>query len=206
MRPVVSSINTSNSCNFLVKKFREFGRPIRRSVKNSLELIDKLKQGEIGEDEMMISFDIETLFPANFIVKFGSKAEICWKLEELKWILLNNSEVSSYLFGHILLFWKVAMQTFQKYPNSEIFIFGLSKDQTFKIWTTFMNPKKKLILVTFTLNTPFFSIRNSLFKFESYNNFIYKSALFLAQSNKNRVRVKNLFERSPIACPKYLLD
>jgi hypothetical protein len=60
-----------------VKKFREFGRPIRRSVKNSLELIDKLKQGEIGEDEMMISFDIETLFPANFIVKFGSKAEIC---------------------------------------------------------------------------------------------------------------------------------
>jgi hypothetical protein len=55
----------------------------------------------------------------NFIVKFGSKAEICWKLEELKWILFNNSEVSSYLLGRILLFWKVSMQAFPKTPNFE---------------------------------------------------------------------------------------
>jgi hypothetical protein len=53
----------------------------------------------------------------NFIVKFGSKVEICWKLEELYRIMLNNSEVSSYLLGHILLFWKVTMQVFQKYSN-----------------------------------------------------------------------------------------
>ncbi len=43
----------------------------------------------------------------NFIVKFGSKAEICWKLEELKCILLNNSEVSSYLLGHLDMWLKV---------------------------------------------------------------------------------------------------
>ncbi len=40
----------------------------------------------------------------NFIVKFGTKAEISWKLEDLKRIFSNNSEVSSYLLGHILLF------------------------------------------------------------------------------------------------------
>ncbi len=34
---------------------------------------------------------------SNFIVKFGSKAEICWKFEELNRIMLNNSEVSGYL-------------------------------------------------------------------------------------------------------------
>jgi hypothetical protein len=49
----------------------------------------------------------------NFIVKIGSKSEICWKLEELKWNFLNNSEVSSYLLGHVLLFWKVTMQTIE---------------------------------------------------------------------------------------------
>ncbi len=49
----------------------------------------------------------------NFIVKFGPKAEICWKLEELKWNFSNNSEVSSYLLGLILLFWKVTMQTIE---------------------------------------------------------------------------------------------
>ncbi len=49
----------------------------------------------------------------NFIVKFGSKAEICWKLEELNRDFLNNSQVSSNLLGHILLFWKVTIQTIE---------------------------------------------------------------------------------------------
>ncbi len=31
----------------------------------------------------------------------------------------------------------------------EISIFGLSKDQTFRIWSTFMNPQQFLILVTY---------------------------------------------------------
>jgi hypothetical protein len=50
----------------------------------------------------------------NFIAKIGSKVEICWKMEGIWWSLLNNSEVLSYLLGHILLFWKVTMQAFQK--------------------------------------------------------------------------------------------
>ncbi len=49
----------------------------------------------------------------NFIVKFGPKAEICWKLEELNQDFLNNSVVSSFLLGHILLFWKVTMQAIE---------------------------------------------------------------------------------------------
>jgi hypothetical protein len=51
----------------------------------------------------------------NFIVKFGSKAEICWKLEEWKWILLNNSKVLSYLLRHILLLWKFTMQPIEPF-------------------------------------------------------------------------------------------
>jgi hypothetical protein len=88
--------------------------------------------------------------------------------------------------GHILLFWKVTMQAFQKTPNfqwittlkkkigggslctggtariwamhifstsyfDQISIFGLSKDQTFRIWSTFMNPEQFLILVPYLL-------------------------------------------------------
>jgi hypothetical protein len=49
----------------------------------------------------------------NSTAKIGSKAEIWWKLEEFKWIFLNNSEVSSYLLGRILLFWEVTMQTIE---------------------------------------------------------------------------------------------
>ncbi len=47
----------------------------------------------------------------NFIVEFGSKVEIGWK--SARYIVhkefLNNSEASSYLLGHILLFWKVTL-------------------------------------------------------------------------------------------------
>ncbi len=50
----------------------------------------------------------------NFVTKFVSKVEICWKLKDLKWIFLNNCEVSRNLFKHIKLFWKVTMQAFQK--------------------------------------------------------------------------------------------
>ncbi len=45
----------------------------------------------------------------NFNAKFGSKVEIRWKLDESRWFFLYNSKVSSYLLGHILLFWKVMM-------------------------------------------------------------------------------------------------
>ncbi len=44
-----------------------------------------------------------------------------------------------------------AMHIFSTTYFDEISIFGLSKDQTFRIWSTFMNPKKILILVPYLL-------------------------------------------------------
>ncbi len=43
-------------------------------------------------------------------------------------------------------FW--AMHIFSSTDFEEIIIFGLSKDQTFRIWSTFMDPEQFLILVT----------------------------------------------------------
>jgi hypothetical protein len=141
---------------------------------------------------------LETLFVVDYtikisklnftklVVKFGSKAEICWKLGDLKWILTNNSKVSRNLLGHILFFWKVTMQAFQKickliinFPfeknfnggslctggvagtravvnlsstdYGEIIIFGLSKDQTTRNWSTLMNLEQFWILVTYLI-------------------------------------------------------
>jgi hypothetical protein len=42
----------------------------------------------------------------------------------------------------------LAMHFFSSAYFDEIRIFGLSKDQTFRIWSTFMNPEQFLILVT----------------------------------------------------------
>jgi hypothetical protein len=76
-------------------------------------------QDSVLETLLVVDYTIKiwTKIFWNLIVKFGSKAEICWKLEGLNRIMLNNSEVSSYLLGQILLFWKDTMQAFQKNPN-----------------------------------------------------------------------------------------
>ncbi len=42
-----------------------------------------------------------------------------------------------------------AMHIFSSTYFDEISIFGLSKDQTFRIWSTFMNPEQFLILVPY---------------------------------------------------------
>ncbi len=76
-------------------------------------------QDSVLETLLIVDYMIEiwTQNLLNLIVKFGTKVKICWKLKDLKWIFSNNSEVSSYLFRHIVLFWKVMMQAFQKTPN-----------------------------------------------------------------------------------------
>ncbi len=40
----------------------------------------------------------------------------------------------------------------------EISIFGLSKDRTFRIWSTLMNPEQFLILVTYLISVIVFAI------------------------------------------------
>ncbi len=44
-----------------------------------------------------------------------------------------------------------AMHIFSSTYFDKISIFGLSKDQTFRIWSTFMNPEQFLILVPYLL-------------------------------------------------------
>ncbi len=63
-------------------------------------------QDSVLETSLVVDYTIEiwTQNFTNFIVKFGSKVEICWKFKDLKWIFLNNSEVSSNLLGHTVVF------------------------------------------------------------------------------------------------------
>lgn len=66
MRPIVSNVNSP--CYFLakwlVKEMKNMPRIESASVKNSFDFVDRLKDVEIAEDEMMVSFDVEALFPS----------------------------------------------------------------------------------------------------------------------------------------------
>jgi hypothetical protein len=66
IRPVVSNVNTPTSkiSELLVKKFRCFEKPESRSVKNSFELAQKLANITLEEDEILVSFDVEALYPS----------------------------------------------------------------------------------------------------------------------------------------------
>ncbi len=111
--PKISSIECRKTCEIdrnssREKKYRFF----------SISLVSWHKIEDISGLSGWISMKnifLETLWVAlfmikisrqnfmNFIVKFGSKVEICWK-----------SEVSSYLLGHILLFWKNTIPAIQR--------------------------------------------------------------------------------------------
>ncbi|XP_036317693.1 uncharacterized protein LOC118732671, partial [Rhagoletis pomonella] len=66
MRKIVSNINSplSNIARWLVKDLKKFGSFDGYSVKNSLDFIEKVRDIEIEKDEIMISFDVEALFPS----------------------------------------------------------------------------------------------------------------------------------------------
>jgi hypothetical protein len=137
--------------------------------------------------ETLLVVDSKTKITAqnlwNFIVKFGSKVEICWKFEELKWnfcwITLKfqvicwdiyitflkgydadyrkNTELPmNYCFGkNICAEWINLGGAAREWLITDEFstdldemgIFVLSKDQTFRICATFLDPAKFSILV-----------------------------------------------------------
>ncbi len=145
-------------------------------------------------------------------MRFGFR-EICWKLEESKWILLNNSEVSSF-FWNIYYFserlrYRLSknIQTFNKFSLwknfsggslytggaegirafmhffssayfNENIIFGLSKDQTFGIWSTFMYPALFLNLVTHLVIEKVFLCYNCKKNRNNNSNFCRVSSTF----------------------------
>lgn len=66
MRPIVSNVNapTYKIAKWLVKELNKLPRIKSRSVKNSFEFIEKIKDILIAIDEIMISFDVSSLFPS----------------------------------------------------------------------------------------------------------------------------------------------
>jgi hypothetical protein len=66
MRPIVSNINspTYNFSKYLVKVFSSFKKFDSMSVKNNINLIEKLSNIKIKENEILISFDVVALFPS----------------------------------------------------------------------------------------------------------------------------------------------
>ncbi len=66
VRPVVSNVNTPTSkiSEWLVKRFREFEKPESRSVKNSVELAQRLTDVTLEDDEILVSFEVEALYPS----------------------------------------------------------------------------------------------------------------------------------------------
>lgn len=66
VRPIVSNLNapTEKIAKWLVKEINSLSRIDSLSVKNSFEFIERIQNLTINEDEMMISFDVESLFPS----------------------------------------------------------------------------------------------------------------------------------------------
>lgn len=66
MRPIVSNVKapTSNIAKVLTLTASKLKQPIGFSIKNSFELIERLKNVTLGPDEELCSFDVEALFPS----------------------------------------------------------------------------------------------------------------------------------------------
>lgn len=66
MRPIVSSINSPSykMAKWFVSEMKILPRIKSLSVLNSFELVEKIKDVNFEEDEIMISFDVTSLFPS----------------------------------------------------------------------------------------------------------------------------------------------
>jgi hypothetical protein len=65
MRAIIASIKTPTYkiSKYVVKKFEELNYPRGFAIKNSFEFVDKVKDLKLGDDEIMVSFDVVGLFP-----------------------------------------------------------------------------------------------------------------------------------------------
>lgn len=65
-RPIADNINAPNSkvAKWLLKEFKGLPKPFNLSVKNSIEFVEKLKVLDIENDEIMVSFDVSSLYPS----------------------------------------------------------------------------------------------------------------------------------------------
>lgn len=66
MRPIVSSIGSPSYkiAKWLVKELNNLPKWESFSVKNSCEFVDKVREVKLADNEIMISFDVSSLFPS----------------------------------------------------------------------------------------------------------------------------------------------
>lgn len=66
MRPIASNINTpmEKMAAWLLKKVGKYPINFRKSVSNSIELVDKIKHIQLKRGEILVSFDVKALFPS----------------------------------------------------------------------------------------------------------------------------------------------
>lgn len=65
-RPIVSNIAspTEKLSKWLVSEFNQYNEPMSFSTKNSYDFIDKIKDVQLDPTEVLISFDVTSLFPS----------------------------------------------------------------------------------------------------------------------------------------------
>lgn len=86
MRPIVSSINSPcyKIAKWLINELKILDQPISKSIKNSFQLVKRLENVELDDNDILVSFDIISLFPNVPIV------ESLIAMDE--WLDLNNIE------------------------------------------------------------------------------------------------------------------
>lgn len=65
MRLIISNVNspTERIACFLVDEFKDLSAPFTKSLKNVFEFVNLAKTVALKSDEIIVSFDVESLFP-----------------------------------------------------------------------------------------------------------------------------------------------
>jgi hypothetical protein len=89
MRPIVSNIHSALQplAKWLVPEFKKLPPVKGQYVKNSVDLYQKLGQQTITEDEILVSFDVVSLFPSipiYFALQFMNDWLLSLNLEDKK--------------------------------------------------------------------------------------------------------------------------
>lgn len=65
MRPVIASYTSPfyKFAQWIVDEFNQLPQPPSRSVKNTYEFVDKVKQIQLQPDEILVSYDVTSLYP-----------------------------------------------------------------------------------------------------------------------------------------------
>jgi hypothetical protein len=66
MRPIINNINspTYKLARWLLLKYNSLKKFKSSSIKNSIDLVDKIKNMDLNIEDRLVSFDVEALFLA----------------------------------------------------------------------------------------------------------------------------------------------